>query len=128
MQKLFTNRHKLFVAISAASFSMLSPVSVAQDDTEQPAIPMPAIEAPVLEEMMVVGRQQSGAQTISQERMEDAFAADLMGSDQISRTGDSNVAVALTRVTGVTLNQGKYVYVRGLGERYSSVQLNGALT
>ncbi len=126
MQKLFTNRHKLFVAISAASFSMLSPVSMAQDDTEQPVIAMPAIEAPVLEEMMVTGRQQSGAQTISQERMEDAFAADLMGSDQISRTGDSNVAVALTRVTGVTLNQGKYVYVRGLGERYSSVQLNGA--
>jgi hypothetical protein len=126
MQKLFTNRHKLFVAISAASFSMLSPATMAQDDAEQPAITMPAIEAPVLEEMLVTGRQQSGAQTISQERMEDAFAADLMGSDQISRTGDSNVAVALTRVTGVTLNQGKYVYVRGLGERYSSVQLNGA--
>ena len=49
-----------------------------------------------------------------------------MGSEQISRTGDTNVAAALTRVTGVTLNQGKYVYVRGLGERYASVQLNGA--
>lgn len=126
MQNCLLNRHKLFLAISAASFSVLTQPGFAQDKDEQPSIPMPAIEAPVLEEMLVTGRQQSGAQTIIQERMEDPFAADLMGSDQISRTGDSNVAVALTRVTGVTLNQGKYVYVRGLGERYSSVQLNGA--
>lgn len=122
MQKLSINRHKLFIAMSAASLSVLSSGAMAQTETAD----KPVIEAPVLEEMLVTGRQQSGAQTIVQERMEDAFAADLMGSDQISRTGDSNVAVALTRVTGVTLNQGKYVYVRGLGERYSSVQLNGA--
>lgn len=126
MQNCLLNRHKLFLAISAASLSVLAQPGFTQESDEQQNIPMPAIEAPVLEEMLVTGRQQSGAQTIVQERMEDAFAADLMGSDQISRTGDSNVAVALTRVTGVTLNQGKYVYVRGLGERYSSVQLNGA--
>ncbi len=126
MQKCLLNHHKLFLAISAASFSVLAQPGFAQETNQQQNVPMPAIEAPVLEEMLVTGRQQSGAQTIVQERMEDAFAADLMSSDQISRTGDANVAVALTRVTGVTLNQGKYVYVRGLGERYASVQLNGA--
>lgn len=126
MQKQSLNRHKLFLAISAASLSLLSTGTLAQEKIEVPKLEVPAIEAPVLEEMMVTGRQQSGAQSIMQERMEDAFAADLMGADQISRTGDSNVAVALTRIPGVTLNQGKFVYVRGLGERYSSVQLNGA--
>ena len=122
MQKLSLNRHKLFIAISAASFSFVTTGALAQE-TEQAA---PAIEAPALEEMLVTGRQQSGAQSLVQERMEDAFAAELLGSDQIARTGDTNVAAALTRVTGITLNQGKYVYVRGLGERYASVQLNGA--
>ncbi len=120
MQKLSLNRHKLFIAISAASLSLLPTGTWAQEAAT------PAIEAPALEEVMVTGRQQSGAQSLTQERMEDAFAADLMGADQISRTGDTNVATALTRVTGVTLNQGKFVYVRGLGERYSSVQVNGA--
>lgn len=120
MQKLSLNRHKLFIAMSAASLSFIPAGTWAQEAAA------PAIEAPALEEMLVTGRQQSGAQTLTQERMEDAFAADLMGSVQISRTGDTNVATALTRVTGVTLNQGKYVYVRGLGERYSSVQVNGA--
>ncbi len=126
MQKHSLNRHKLFIAISAASFSLLSTGAIAQEKTEQPAQSDSAIEAPVIDEMLVIGRQQTSAQTISQERIEDPFAADLMSADQIARTGDSNVAIALTRITGVTLNQGKYVYVRGLGERYSSVQLNGA--
>ena len=49
-----------------------------------------------------------------------------MGAEQISRTGDSDAAAALRRVTGVTLVDGKFIYVRGLGERYSSTQLNGA--
>jgi hypothetical protein len=50
----------------------------------------------------------------------------VLGIEQISRAGDSDVAGALRRVTGLTLVDGKYVYVRGLGERYSSVLLNGA--
>jgi TonB-dependent receptor len=126
MQNKTLTRHKLFLALSAASLSMVSLGSLAQVENDKIQIDMPMLEAPTMEEMLVTGRQQSGAQTILQERLEDAFSADLMSSDQIARTGDSNVAVALTRVTGVTLNQGKYVYVRGLGERYSSVQLNGA--
>lgn len=129
MQTNTTKRHALFVAISATTLSLGSLASQgldAQQAAETSTMAAAAMEAPTLEEMMVVGRQQSGAQSILQERMEDAFSADLMGSDQISRTGDANVAIALTRVTGVTLNQGKYVYVRGLGERYSSVLLNGA--
>ncbi|MDF3012704.1 MAG: TonB-dependent receptor [Cellvibrio sp.] len=126
MQKLSLNRHKLFIAISAASLSFVANGTLAQIETEQSTPVAPVIDAPVLEEMLVTGRQQSGAQSLIQERMEDAFAAELMGSDQITRTGDTTVAAALTRVTGVTLNQGKYVYVRGLGERYASVQLNGA--
>lgn len=51
---------------------------------------------------------------------------DILGAEQISRAGDSDVGAALKRVTGLSLVDGKHVYVRGLGERYSSVVLNGA--
>ncbi len=44
----------------------------------------------------------------------------------ISRVGDSTVSAALRRVPGLTLVNDQFIYVRGLGERYSSVQLNGA--
>ena len=45
---------------------------------------------------------------------------------QISKNGDNDVASAVKRVTGVTVEGGKYVYVRGLGDRYSKTTLNGA--
>ena len=51
---------------------------------------------------------------------------DGISSDQISRLGDSDAASALKRVTGVSVQDGKYVYVRGLSDRYMKVTLNGA--
>lgn len=51
---------------------------------------------------------------------------DTLSIEQITRAGDSDAAVALRRVTGLTLVNSRFIYVRGLGERYSSVLLNGA--
>lgn len=61
-----------------------------------------------------------------EEKRTTSAVADILGAEQISRAGDSDAAGALRRVTGLTLVDGKYVYVRGLGERYSSVLFNGA--
>ena len=49
---------------------------------------------------------------------------DNISSDQISKAGDSDAADAVRRVTGVTVTDGKYLVVRGLGDRYSTAQLN----
>ncbi|MDZ7681725.1 MAG: carboxypeptidase-like regulatory domain-containing protein [Fodinibius sp.] len=49
-----------------------------------------------------------------------------MSSEMFSNTGDDNAAAALKRVTGVSVEEGKYVYVRGLGDRYSKTTLNSA--
>lgn len=51
---------------------------------------------------------------------------EVLSSEQIARTGDSDVATTLKRIPGLSLVNGRYIYVRGLGERYSSVLLNGA--
>lgn len=50
---------------------------------------------------------------------------DGISAQQIRRSPDANSAQALRRVTGVTLFGGKFVYVRGLPERYSGTLLNG---
>jgi hypothetical protein len=47
-------------------------------------------------------------------------------SEQISRSPDSDAAQAVQRVSGVTVQDGKFVFVRGLGERYTTTSLNGA--
>lgn len=43
----------------------------------------------------------------------------------IKRIGESDAAGAMKRITGVSVSQGKYVYVRGLGDRYTKSLLNG---
>ncbi len=58
-------------------------------------------------------------------KLKSAGMIDGISSDKIRQTGDANVAEATKRVTGVTVEGGKYVYVRGLGDRYSKTTLNG---
>ena len=79
-----------------------------------------------IEEVVVVGRFLNAAQQLLNERREDDSVIDVLDSESISRLGDSTVANAMRRMTGVSLVSGKFVYVRGLGERYSSTTLNGA--
>ncbi|HEX9582312.1 MAG TPA: TonB-dependent receptor [Gemmatimonadales bacterium] len=45
---------------------------------------------------------------------------------QIERSPDSDAGQAMQRVSGVTVQDGKYVFVRGLGERYTTTSLNGS--
>ena len=54
-----------------------------------------------------------------------ATVTDGASSETFKKTGDNDAAVAVSRVTGVSVEDDKYVYVRGLGDRYSKSQLNG---
>ena len=78
-----------------------------------------------LEEFVVLAPQVQGSvAALTAEKRNASAIADIVGSEQMSKKGDSNAASALKRVAGITLVDGKYIYVRGLGERYSSVEMN----
>jgi hypothetical protein len=47
-------------------------------------------------------------------------------AEVIRRSPDSDAGQAVQRVSGVTVQDGKYVFVRGLGERYTTTSLNNA--
>lgn len=64
--------------------------------------------------------------SVIEEQRQTASVANVLGAEQISRAGDSSVGSALSRVTGLTLVDGQFIYIRGLGERYSSTLVNGA--
>ena len=51
--------------------------------------------------------------------------ADGISAQTISRTPASNAAEAITKVTGVAVQDGRYVIVRGMGERWNNTTLNG---
>ena len=51
---------------------------------------------------------------------------EVLGAEQMSASGDSNAAEALQRVTGLTVEQGKFVLVRGQPSRYTLTLWNGS--
>jgi hypothetical protein len=50
---------------------------------------------------------------------------DGISSVNFRKIGDSDAASSMKRVPGVSVEGGKYVYVRGLGDRYTKTILNG---
>ncbi|GFM28497.1 TonB-dependent receptor domain-containing protein [Novosphingobium sp. PY1] len=50
----------------------------------------------------------------------------VLSTQEIARTGEGDIAGALGRVTGLSVVGNGYVYVRGLGDRYSLALLNGS--
>jgi len=73
-----------------------------------------------LDEVIVLGRY------IPEPNRASSEVAAFLTAEDLQRTGDSSAAAALTRVTGLTVVEGRFIYVRGLGERYSSALLNGS--
>ncbi len=67
----------------------------------------------------------SSVALVSEQRSADAVV-NAISAEQISRSPDGDAAAAVKRVSGVTVQDGKFVFVRGLGERYTTSSLNGA--
>ncbi|CAH1002096.1 hypothetical protein LEM8419_03013 [Neolewinella maritima] len=68
---------------------------------------------------------QRGEVAVMKLRQNSDKVQDVISSQEIQRLGAGTAAAALTKVTGTTVVDGKYVYVRGLGDRYSATTLNG---
>jgi len=66
------------------------------------------------------------ATALLDERRTALAAIEAVGAQEISRRPDGDAAQVAQRLTGVTVTEGKYVFVRGLGQRYSQTTLNGS--
>jgi len=119
--------------IVSVTASYISYESYVVDEVEVPAGEVVVINANLnlstqqINEVVVTARQREqteAAVLILKKKMPSVL--DGISSQQISRLGDSDAASALKRVTGVSVEGGKYVYVRGLSDRYTTTTLNGA--
>lgn len=93
-----------------ASTVLIVPAEVFAQDASQDDV----------EEITVQGRY------VPDEKRATSEISNVIDSEAFARVGDSDVAVALQRVPGLSTVGGKYVFVRGLGDRYSSTLLNGS--
>ena len=138
-------RQIAFATLLAATTQLVSPAALAQvagtapsDQTAPPSAPAadpavtqdvpeaePEVSAPGFdpgagEEIVVTGRNIPNVVRATPQ------VVSVLSTEDIARTGEGDIAGALTRVTGLSVVGNGFVFVRGLGDRYSSSLLNGS--
>lgn len=101
-------------------------ITVAAGQTVEQNIAMaPAVLQ--LAALTVTATQERGSVSAALDRQRKATGiVTAITAEQIAKSPDSDAAQAVSRVSGVTVQDGKSVFVRGLGERYTTTSLNGA--
>ena len=81
----------------------------------------------LLDEIVVTAAEERGsvARAMDDQRMSFNVVS-AISREEMSRSPDGDAAEVVKRVSGVTVQDGKYVFVRGLGERYTTTSLNGS--
>lgn len=105
--------------------TMLSTPAIAWAQDSAPAEPVAQADTAGNEieespEIVVRGR------FIPEPMRETSQVTTFLSTADLARTGDDNAAAALTRLTGLSVVSDRFVFVRGLGDRYSSALLNGS--
>lgn len=108
-----------WAAFSAPAFAQTAPVEA---QNPPPAAEVDADGVPVAETETVIVR----GRFIPEPMRQTSEVATFLTGAELARTGDDNAAAALTRLAGLSVSSSGFVYVRGLGDRYSSALLNGS--
>lgn len=104
------------------------PDAQTEQETTAPDTPQPGGQPEVAPEVSIPG---AGEVVVTGSRNRDLTRAtpqvvSVLSTADIARTGEGNIASALGRVTGLSVVGNGFVYVRGLGDRYSLALLNGS--
>jgi outer membrane receptor protein involved in Fe transport len=127
VMQLPAGEHDLSVLRSGYVTTSIPPLAVDADGS-YPPVQVQLLEAGVALAPFEVRapRIVGGTSSLLEERRDASTVSDTLGAEQMTKAGDSDAASAMRRVTGITVVGGRYVYVRGLGDRYSSTLLNGS--
>lgn len=122
MTTVKTMRKPLALAMASVLMSWQAGALAQEQEVDEDGVPTGPIE-----EVVAVGRAISATQELINERLTDANVVDTLGAETMARLGDSTVGAVLRRLPGLTLVNDQFVYIRGLGERYSASLLNSAV-
>lgn len=127
-------KRPIFASLLLLSSALVAPAALAQDASAEPADDTPpaadeaapeedgdiSIPGGADQEIVVTGRYTPNIVRATPEVVSALSSAD------IARTGEGDISGSLQRVTGLSVVGGGFVYVRGLGDRYSLALLNGS--
>lgn len=69
--------------------------------------------------------KQNSEASVLASRRKATTVGDAVSAEQIRRAPDRNAGDVLKRVTGLSVSDNRYVFVRGMGERYNSTEVDG---
>jgi len=133
-------KRPIFASLLLLSSALVAPAALAQDASGEPPAETPPVASDASEpddgtaeeeadvsipggadaEIVVTGRFTPNIVRATPE------VVSVLSSADIARTGEGDIAGSLQRVTGLSVVGGGFVYVRGLGDRYSLALLNGS--
>lgn len=76
-------------------------------------------------EIVAEAHQASEATQLLERKMA-SYVSDNIGAQMIKQSPDSSAAEVVTRLPAITVSSDDFIFIRGLGERYSSALLNGS--
>jgi len=110
---------------SEQSEAIEEPQAAASDNANE-VLPALDFGSQEFDDYVVKGRRIRGSlATVMEERRNASSVTDAIGVEDIRKSPDGTASAATRRVVGATVVGGQYLFVRGLGGRYSNVRLNG---
>ena len=127
IKNIESGTYKLKISYVGYSTKFINNVQVLPGKTTKIGNVILFAEKNTTEDVVVEERRINDNQSaILSERKNSSQVSDGISIEEIKKLPDGNAGQSLKRVTGLTLMNDKFIYVRGLNERYSNTMLNGA--
>ncbi len=107
-------------------FKVLTAISIPPGDTTRVAISLSGNTHQMKRIAVSEEAIESAEAALVMSRAKTVAVQDGISAEQMSKGSSGDAGDALKRVTGISVTDGKYVQVRGLGGRYSNTTLNGS--
>lgn len=109
----YTTLELTTVVVNAGQVNVLNDILMKEDASELETVTVQAAAIRTTESALMSVKRNS------------PNVMDGISASSFRQIGDGDAASAVKRVTGVSIEGGKYIYVRGLGDRYTKTVLNG---
>ncbi len=127
IQALTAGKYVLDFSYLGYATKSISEVEVKSGQTATLDVVMEESSARVLAEVVITGTaRQESVNTLYAAQKNRAAISDGISSDMITRSPDRSTGEVLKRVSGTTIQDNKFVVVRGLGDRYNNARLDNS--
>jgi len=128
IDQLTPKTYALKVSYVGYDSKLISAVVIKPEETISLDVALSTIKTNTLQEVVVEAElSKENISSLLIARKNSAVVSDAISADMIKKSPDKNTSEVLKRVSGITIQDNKFVIVRGMNDRYNEAMLNGSL-